>query len=42
MKYPVAVDVNGRVSALPGREIFPDAGGKILGARTTLPEALTT
>ncbi|KAM1775596.1 hypothetical protein EV2_043529 [Malus domestica] len=31
-----------KVSALPGRESFPDVGGKILRARTTLPEALTT
>ncbi|KAM1246082.1 hypothetical protein ACFX2J_042194 [Malus domestica] len=38
----VAVDVNRKVSALPGRESFPDVGGKILRARTTLPEALTT
>nr|AUY61876.1 phospholipase D delta enzyme [Pyrus x bretschneideri] len=42
MKYPVAVDVNGKVSAIPGRESFPDVGGKILGGRTTLPDALTT
>ncbi|XP_048433068.1 phospholipase D delta [Pyrus x bretschneideri] len=42
MKYPAAVDVNGKVSAIPGRESFPDVGGKILGGRTTLPDALTT
>ena len=42
MKYPVAVDVNGKVSAIPGRESFPDVCGKILGGRTTLPDALTT
>lgn len=42
IKYPVEVDVNGKVGALPGRESFPDVGGKILGTRTTLPDALTT
>ncbi|XP_021802561.1 phospholipase D delta-like [Prunus avium] len=42
IKYPVEVDGNGKVGALPGRESFPDVGGKILGARSTLPDALTT
>lgn len=42
IRYPVEVDSNGKVGALPGRESFPDVGGKILGARTTLPDALTT
>ncbi|KAK9946870.1 hypothetical protein M0R45_012313 [Rubus argutus] len=42
VRYPVEVDSNGKVGALPGRESFPDVGGKILGARTTLPDALTT
>lgn len=42
IKYPVKVHANGKVGALPGRESFPDVGGKILGARTNLPDALTT
>lgn len=42
MKYPVAIDSNGKVEALPGQESFPDVGGKILGANTSLPDALTT
>ncbi|PRQ27286.1 putative phospholipase D [Rosa chinensis] len=42
IKYPVEVYANGKVGALPGRESFPDVGGKILGARTNLPDALTT
>ncbi|KAL4310883.1 hypothetical protein GQ457_01G008940 [Hibiscus cannabinus] len=42
LKYPIAVDSNGKVSHLPEQETFPDFGGKILGTRTTLPCALTT
>ncbi|CAK7346107.1 unnamed protein product [Dovyalis caffra] len=42
LKYPVEVDSNGKVSPLPGHETFPDVGGKVLGARTNLPDALTT
>lgn len=42
LKYPVEVDSNGKVSPLPGQEAFPDVGGKVLGARTNLPDALTT
>lgn len=42
LKYPVEVDANGKVSPLPGQETFPDVGGKVLGARTNLPDALTT
>ncbi|KAA8528785.1 hypothetical protein F0562_036140 [Nyssa sinensis] len=42
LKYPVEVDGNGKVGPLPGQENFPDVGGKILGAPTTLPDALTT
>ncbi|GAV56681.1 C2 domain-containing protein/PLDc domain-containing protein/PLD_C domain-containing protein/PLDc_2 domain-containing protein [Cephalotus follicularis] len=42
LKYPVAVDGNGKVGALPGQENFPDVGGKVIGSRTTLPDALTT
>lgn len=42
MRYPIHVERNGRVRALPGYENFPDVGGKVLGAHTTLPDALTT
>ncbi|PHT63731.1 Phospholipase D gamma 1 [Capsicum annuum] len=42
MQYPVHVSKNGEVTALPGFECFPDVGGKILGAPTNLPDALTT
>ncbi|XP_074372997.1 phospholipase D delta-like isoform X2 [Apium graveolens] len=42
LKYPIQVDSNGKVSSLPGHETFPDCGGKVLGAPTTLPNALTT
>lgn len=42
MKYPVQISRNGKVSAFPGYESFPDVGGKVLGAPTTLPDALTT
>ncbi|KAM3304475.1 hypothetical protein P3S67_011341 [Capsicum chacoense] len=42
LKYPVQVGNDGKVSSLPGHEHFPDVGGKILGARTNLPDALTT
>ncbi|RWR90170.1 C2 calcium-dependent membrane targeting [Cinnamomum micranthum f. kanehirae] len=42
IKYPVQVQRNGKVLSLPGYESFPDVGGKILGAHSTLPDALTT
>lgn len=42
LKYPIQVDSNGKVSSLPGHETFPDCGGKVLGAPTNLPNALTT
>ncbi|XAR64227.1 Phospholipase D [Bertholletia excelsa] len=42
LKYPVDIDENGKVSPLPGQENFPDVGGKILGSKTTLPDALTS
>ena len=42
LKYPVDVDSDGKVCPLPGQENFPDVGGKVLGARTNLPDALTT
>lgn len=42
LKYPLAIDLTGKVSPLPGFDIFPDVGGKILGTRTNLPDVLTT
>ncbi|KAE8731408.1 hypothetical protein F3Y22_tig00002840pilonHSYRG01263 [Hibiscus syriacus] len=42
LKYPIAVDSNGKVSHSTGQETFQDLGGKISGTRTTLPCALTT
>ncbi|XP_051123443.1 phospholipase D delta-like [Andrographis paniculata] len=42
LKYPVKVEIDGKVKPLPGFETFPDVGGKVLGAPTTLPDALTT
>lgn len=42
LKYPIQVYANGKVGPLPGGETFPDVGGKVLGSRSTLPDALTT
>ncbi|CAN6222926.1 unnamed protein product [Urochloa humidicola] len=42
MRYPVKVEQDGRVGPLPGQEIFPDVGGKVLGTHSSLPNALTT
>ncbi|GFP80141.1 phospholipase d delta [Phtheirospermum japonicum] len=42
LKYPVEVDVDGKVKPLPNYENFPDVGGKVLGSPTNLPDALTT
>ncbi|KAI3875788.1 hypothetical protein MKX03_023711 [Papaver bracteatum] len=42
LKYPVKVDANGIVGPIPDQETFPDVGGKIIGAYTNLPDALTT
>lgn len=42
MQYPVQISREGKVSTLPGFDTFPDVGGKILGAPTSLPDALTT
>ncbi|XP_042035647.1 phospholipase D delta-like isoform X2 [Salvia splendens] len=42
LKYPVEIDADGKVNSLPGFESFPDVGGKVLGAPTNLPDALTT
>ncbi|XAR58025.1 Phospholipase D [Bertholletia excelsa] len=43
LKYPLQVDKDGMVSALPGFENFPDVGGKVLGSpSSTIPDVLTT
>lgn len=42
MQYPVQVSRDGKVSALPDCDSFPDVGGKILGSPNSLPDALTT
>nr|KYP64790.1 Phospholipase D delta [Cajanus cajan] len=42
LKYPVSIDANGKIKSLPGHESFPDVGGKVLGSRSNLPDALTT
>lgn len=43
LKYPIEVDVDGKVGPLPGHENFPDVGGKVLGVHSpTLPDILTT
>ncbi|ONM23220.1 phospholipase D10 [Zea mays] len=41
LKYPVKVEADGKISPLPDQECFPDVGGKILGASTSLPDSLT-
>ncbi|CAM8919071.1 unnamed protein product [Rhodiola kirilowii] len=42
LKYPIEVDIDGKIESITGQETFPDVGGKVLGARTNLPNALTT
>ncbi|XP_027901738.1 phospholipase D delta-like [Vigna unguiculata] len=42
LKYPVNINANGKVKSIPGFECFPDVGGKVLGSRSNLPDALTT
>lgn len=43
LKYPVQVDLDGKVDSLPGHENFPDVGGKVIGAHSpTMPDILTT
>jgi len=41
LKYPVKVEDDGKIVSLPDQECFPDVGGKILGAPTSLPDSLT-
>eukprot|EP00249_Psilotum_nudum_P022037 c28350_g2_i1 orf=854-3484(+) len=42
LAYPIKVEDNGKVVALPGWEQFPDVGGRVLGSSSTLPDNLTT
>ncbi|KFK29154.1 hypothetical protein AALP_AA7G096000 [Arabis alpina] len=42
LNYPLAVDITGKLTSLPGFDTFPDVGGRILGTRTNLPDVLTT
>ncbi|KAL8514835.1 hypothetical protein ACS0TY_013795 [Phlomoides rotata] len=42
LQYPVEITADGNLNPLNGYETFPDVGGKVLGAPTTLPDALTT
>lgn len=41
LKYPINVEADGSIGPLPDQECFPDVGGKILGAPTSLPDSLT-
>ncbi|XP_078448224.1 phospholipase D delta [Wolffia australiana] len=41
MSFPIVVDKEGKVSPIPGQEEFPDVGGKVLGAPSSLPDSLT-
>ncbi|CAN6872848.1 unnamed protein product [Brassica oleracea] len=44
IRYPLQVDIEGKVSSLPDYDSnFPDVGGKIIGAHSmALPDTLTT
>eukprot|EP00252_Welwitschia_mirabilis_P021815 TRINITY_DN5710_c0_g1_i1.p1 TRINITY_DN5710_c0_g1~~TRINITY_DN5710_c0_g1_i1.p1 ORF type:complete len:866 (+),score=131.96 TRINITY_DN5710_c0_g1_i1:140-2737(+) len=42
LRYPLKVEADGKVEPLPDQETFPDVGGKILGAASSLPDTLTT
>ncbi|KAJ3692834.1 hypothetical protein LUZ60_011929 [Juncus effusus] len=41
LKYPIKVEKDGTVLPLPNHECFPDVGGKVFGAPTSLPDTLT-
>lgn len=41
LKYPVDVDLKGKVRPLPGSENFPDVGGNITGSFLAIQENLT-
>ncbi|KAK9095846.1 hypothetical protein Sjap_021343 [Stephania japonica] len=42
IRYPLKVDQSGRLMPIPGHELFPDVGGKVLGSSSNLPDSLTT
>ncbi|CAA6656034.1 unnamed protein product [Spirodela intermedia] len=41
LSFPILVDKDGKVEPIPGQEEFPDVGGKVLGAPSSLPDSLT-
>ncbi|KAM0884353.1 hypothetical protein ACQ4PT_031030 [Festuca glaucescens] len=41
LRYPVRIEPDGNIGPLPDQECFPDVGGKICGAPTSLPDSLT-
>lgn len=41
LKYPIKVEADGKAGPLPDQECFPDVGGRIFGASTSLPDTLT-
>ncbi|OVA00150.1 C2 calcium-dependent membrane targeting [Macleaya cordata] len=41
LKYPVEVDLKGKVKPIPGCETFPDVGGNIVGTFFAIQENLT-
>jgi phospholipase D1/2 len=41
LRYPVKIEPDGNIGPLPDQECFPDVGGKICGAPTSLPDSLT-
>lgn len=41
LKYPIKIEADGTVNSLPGYELFPDVGGKVLGDPTAIPDNLT-
>lgn len=42
LRYPLKVNVDGKVEPLRDQETFPDAGGKIIGVPSNLPDIVTT
>ncbi|XP_077220019.1 phospholipase D delta-like isoform X2 [Tasmannia lanceolata] len=41
LRYPIKVGADGKVGPLDGHENFPNVGGKVLGAHSSLPDVLT-
>ncbi|EYU24262.1 hypothetical protein MIMGU_mgv1a021891mg [Erythranthe guttata] len=42
LKYPVKIEADGKINPLPGHNLFPDVGGRVLGSMTILPDVITT